>query len=104
MDRCPSFGRYLSPVPGGSPIGPCGHRLEHPAGKVSFMTTTLAPQLCLVCQRQAREALTFCGTAVCSDCETRLTATDPSDPSYDHFVERFRIFWEGVSEAAASLE
>lgn len=68
------------------------------------MTATITSHQCFVCEGQAHEPVTILGAAICNECEARLTKADPLDPSYDRYVDRFRIFWEGVAEAAASLE
>lgn len=68
------------------------------------MIATVSPLQCFVCEQQAKEPLTICGAAICNECEARLTQANPLDPAYDRYVERFRIFWEGLAEAAASLE
>lgn len=68
------------------------------------MAVTVSSLQCLVCERQVEDALTICGAAVCTECEKHLVGAHPWDPEYDRLVERFRTFWEGLAEAAASLD
>lgn len=68
------------------------------------MSATVTPLQCLLCGRHAHDALTICNAAVCRECERLVVTSHPQDPEYEHFVQRFRIFWEGLAEAAASRE
>lgn len=59
---------------------------------------------CLICGRPERVALNIVGYGVCEDCEHRIVRLDGEDPEYAFFVGRFRLMWEGLSEAAAARD
>lgn len=50
---------------------------------------------CLICQRWAEEeCLSFCGKAICGDCEVELMEQAVDAPGYDIRVRAFRLLWQ----------
>ena len=58
----------------------------------------------MICERDVHDPVMILHAAVCEACERELVATWPADAGYHRFVERFRVFWQAVAEAAASSE
>jgi len=59
---------------------------------------------CLVCEQPVEQGLRFAGAALCPACERAVVHAKAEDPRYDWLVGRFRTFWEGLAEAAASSD
>lgn len=59
---------------------------------------------CLVCEEPVEQGLRFAGAVVCPACEREVVEAEAGDPRYDWLVGRFRTFWEGLAEAAASSD
>jgi len=56
---------------------------------------------CLVCHNAAKNGcLTFCGVALCEECEMRLMEQQVDEPGYDVQVQAFRLLWQRQLGAA----
>lgn len=57
-----------------------------------------------MCEEPVEQGLRFAGAVVCPACEREVVEAEAGDPRYDWLVGRFRTFWEGLAEAAASSD
>lgn len=59
---------------------------------------------CLVCDRLAAGGVQFAGASLCPTCEQEVVEARVEKPGYAWLVSKFRTFWEGLAEAAASSD
>jgi len=87
-------------------MGGRDHKVNGPTDREGEfqVTATIAWAQCLVCERLVKSYVSILHAAVCEECEQKLLQTEPADPGYEPLVESFRLFWQGVAEAAASLD
>lgn len=68
------------------------------------MSPSLNESQCLVCARAKTRTISIAGSSLCSECEALIVSMDVNDSAYDQVVQRLRLFWGGLAEAAASHE